>query len=134
MGCVVTGNFRNLLGLPCDIALNPAVTHKKRRVNLVMQTGHMVINPTPKALELMRAWREVSEAPEFGLNDQETLALALAKVTDVSILHVDQTAKGNVRHACASKAAGVIKVNGRQRFKHKVLSALGLTYTEAAAQ
>jgi len=126
--CVVTGDLSRLAGLQCDVALNSVTTHKRRRVNVVMQTGHMVLNPTAKMHELMQAWARRSAQPEYGLNDQETLALALNDVHGVSIMHIDSTAYGTIKHFCASKAHGVRKVNGRARFKHRILSALGLAH------
>jgi hypothetical protein len=129
--CVVTGDLGKLVGLPCDVALDAITTQKKRRINTVVQTGHMVLNPTPKTQEWMQAWFKTSRNPDFGFNDQDTLALALNGITEISIMPIGNTAKGTVKHDCASRAHGVRKVNGRDRFKNRVLSALGLTWSES---
>lgn len=124
--CVVIGDLGALAALPCDIALNFAVLRKKRRINLVPLTGHMVIKPTPKARDLMEAWARMSDGSEFGLQDQETLTLAIGEVGGVDGVRIARTeATGLVRHSHAS--ADTRKVNGHRRFKHKLLSALNLT-------
>ena len=120
--CVVNGDLETLAAMPCDVALNFAVLRKKRRINLVPLTGHMIINPTPKARALIEAWAAVSE---FGLQDQETLALAMGKEDGVDGVHIARIiAGGIVDHDSASAASGVQKINGRQRFKYKIMSAL----------
>lgn len=121
--CVVTGSLGPLADLPCDIALNFAVLRKKRRINLVPLTGHIVINQTPKARALMEAWARASDDPEFGLQDQETLTLAMGEVDGAEGARIMRTsAAGIIAHENASATAH--KVNGRQRIKRKVLSVL----------
>jgi len=121
--CVVTGNLGTLVNLPCDVALDFHFGRKRGRVSLVLATGHMVLNPTSKMRELMMAWAKTSKNPEFGLNDQETLTLAIGEVEDVCITRIGKTAHGTILHDCASKTHGVQKVNGHQRFKNRILSA-----------
>jgi len=121
--CVVTGDLGSLASLPCDVGLNFAVLRKKNRVNLVPLTGHLVVKPTLKARALVGAWRRVSDSSEFGLQDQETLTLAMGEVDGVEgarILRISAT--DVIRHSNAS--ATVQKVNGHQRFKNRVMSAL----------
>ena len=135
--CIVTGDLGALASLPCDIALNFAVLQKKRRINLVPLTGHMVINPTAKARALMDIWEKISRDSEFGLQDQETLALAMGEEDGVDGAHIMRiTAKGIIVHDSASAASGIRKVNGRQRFKHKIMSALSsiAPFTESTSK
>jgi hypothetical protein len=122
--CVVTGDLGALANLPCDIALNFSVLRKKRRINLVPLTGHMVIHPTVKARALIEAWKESSRDSEFGLQDQETLALAMGAEDGVDGAHIMRlTGNGLIAHDSASAASGVNKINGRQRFKHRIKAA-----------
>ena len=72
----------------------------------------------------MMVWAKTSKNAEFGLNDQETLTLALNEVEDVRLMGIGKTAHGTILHENASKVHGVHKVNGHQRFKNRILSAL----------
>jgi len=121
--CVVTGDLGSLVNPTYDIALNFGVLRKKRRINLVPLTGHMVINPTSQARTLIEAWANVSNDAEFGLQDQETLTLAIGKVGGVEgVRLVRVEATGIICHSHAS--AEVRKVNGRTRLKNRILSVL----------
>lgn len=115
--CVVTGDLGALVGLLCDVALDFHINRKRRRINLIPATGHMILNPTTKMRDLIEAWARVSENPEFGLNDQETLTLAMDKVEGLCLMNIGKTARGAILHSSASATSGVRKVNGRNRFK-----------------
>lgn len=124
--CVITSDLDSLVGLSCDVALAFDVARHKRRVNFIPATGHLILNPTPKTRELMEVWLKISENPGFGVHDQETITLALGEVENLRLMNIGKTAGGVILHDSASKAACVQKVTGRQRFKHKLLSAFSL--------
>jgi hypothetical protein len=46
--CMVTGELNKLTELSCDVALDFHIQRKRRRINLVPATGHMIIQPTRK--------------------------------------------------------------------------------------
>jgi len=127
--CVVTGNLSKLTDLPCDIALDFHIQRKRRRINLVPATGHVILQPTRKTRELMEAWARISAKDEFGLNDQETLTFALGDVHDLQLLRLDKTARGTVLHSSAALTSGIRKVNGRDRFWNKVKETLYPLYS-----
>jgi hypothetical protein len=109
------GDFTQLVGLPCDVAIRLDGCRTRHRVSLMARAGTIVFNPTQKARLLAEAWAADADRAQYGDRDEIGLTLAVGAAAGLVLMNLGELALKVIRHDNASADHKKIKRWDRRR-------------------